>query len=276
MATTEPGRPTPARGGRGWKTWAAIGCGGLILLCIIVAAITAVAGGNLASNVASSISTPTPTVQTSDPVEKKSQVPASSGASVASPTAATKADPNRGIEFDEPITLGDSMAAVLVRNTTDQVKSFTVKVTYKEGDRILATAIGAVNDLQPGQLRAANLSSTQPLPEQFDSVRVDVDTMVREAQSTPAAEAARKITFGEPAIKEGSFPTVDVEVTNGDSAPHSFTVQAIFLQGGELVSVASGAVNDLAPGQTKTATLASVGGIPEHDEVQLAVDTLVK
>lgn len=157
------------------------------------------------------------------------------------------------------------------------MKSFTVKATFKNGDTIAATAAGAVNDLAPGQTRAVTLVSTQSIPERYDSVRVDVDTMVREANSTPGAAAAAMIAFGAPAVRsDGSLTTVDVEVTNRDSTAHSFTVQAAFLKGDQLLSVASGAVNDLAAGQTKTATLISVGSVTGYDKVLLAVDTLVR
>jgi len=178
--------------------------------------------------------------------------------------------------FGQPITIRQNTVAALVTNTTDQVKSFTVKATYKNGDTILATASGAVNDLRPGQRRAVTLVSSSPLPSTFESVRLDVDTMVRDVRTTPAAEAAAKLRFGPPAIRRGNLPTMDVEVRNEDTAAHSFTVQAAFLKGGNLVGVASGAVNDLEPGQTKTASLVSGSTIPEYDDILLAVDTLVR
>ncbi|MCC6177195.1 MAG: hypothetical protein IT305_17960 [Chloroflexi bacterium] len=78
-------------------------------------------------------------------------------------------------------------------------------------------------------------------------------------------------------MKSGFLPMLDAEVTNQDSSMHSFTVQATFLKGGQLVAVMSGAVNDLAAGQTKTASLMGQGSsIAEYDEILVAVDTLVK
>jgi hypothetical protein len=108
---------------------------------------------------------------------------------VAKPTA----DPNRGIVFGKPVAVNPQLVAVLVTNTSDQVKSFTVKATYKQGDTILATASGAVNDIQPNQKRAATLAGVQPIPTSFESVRVDVDTMVQDAKTSPKAEAISKM-----------------------------------------------------------------------------------
>lgn len=203
-----------------------------------------------------------------------------SAAPVASAAApATSADVNKGITFGEPVTFsagGLNTVGVLATNTTDQVKSFTVKATYKTGEQIAATAVGAVNDLAPGQTRAVSLVSQEAIPANTDSVRVDVDTMIREAASTSGAEVAQKLQFGPPNVKATSgLSTVDVEVTNNDVAAHSLTVQATFTQGGKLVGIGSGAVNDLAPGQTKTATLI-VQGQAEGAEVQIAADTIVQ
>ena len=223
---------------------------------------------------------------------KATQPPAVAPTSApAQPTAAPKvqvqpttppqpADPNKGITFGKPVLFtvaGFTTVGVLATNTTDQVKSFTVKATFKTGDKIAATANGAVNDIRPGQTRAVSMVSTSPIPTTYDSVRVDVDTMIREAKTTPGADAAAKIKFGEPAVKTNAgFTTIDLEATNGDTAVHSFTVQIAFLKGDELVGLANGAVNDLEAGQTKTATLAAVGAIPAYDKMIVNVDTLVK
>jgi hypothetical protein len=53
----------------------------------------------------------------------------------------------------------------------------------------------------------------------------------------------------------GNTSFVDIEVTNTDSATHSAFLSMDFYDSDSLVGVASGAVNDLEPGQTKTATL---------------------
>ncbi len=209
----------------------------------------------------------------------KASSPAASPADATASSAAAAQDVNKGITFGEPVSFavsGLNIIGVPVTNTTDQVKSFTVKATYKVGEQIAATASGAVNDLLPGQTRAVSLLSQDAIPATFDSVRVDVDTMIVESTTTPGSEVAAKLAFGQPAVKTNAgLSTVDVEVTNNDTVNHSFTVQAMFLQGDKLVGIATGAVNDLAPGQTKTATLLTQG-TTEGADVKVAVDTLVQ
>ena len=165
---------------------------------------------------------------------------------------------------------------VPVTNPGRTVKTFTIKATYKQSGRIAATAPGPVADLQPGQTRAVPLVSADPLPEQGDTIRVEVDRMIADQASTPGAEIAKKITFGPPKLSspEG-FPQVDVAVTNGDTRPHSLVVQAMFMKGDTLIGVATGDVDDLAPGQTQMAAL-SVQGTTQGGAVSLAVDTLVQ
>lgn len=210
---------------------------------------------------------------------KPAAAPTAPATAAAAPTKPA-ADPNRGVTFGKPVVFGAgglNTVAIWTTNTTQQVKSFTVKATYKNGDTILTTASGAVNDLRPGQSRAVTLIARDKVPDKYETVRVDVDTMIREAASTPGADAAAKLSFGPPNIKtQGSLSTVDVEVKNGDSAPHSFTVQAAYLKAGELSGVATGAVNDLAPGQTKTATLLVQGTAAGADKTELAIETVIK
>jgi hypothetical protein len=198
-------------------------------------------------------------------------------APTSAPTAAPAADVKQGIVFGKPVVFrlgGFATVGVLATNTTDQAASFTVKATFKNGDKIAATAVGAVNALAPGQKRAVTLVTGDPIPESYDSAKVDVDTMLGSINANQAA-AAPKITFGAPKVtKNGPITTVAVEATNSDSAPHSFTVSAAFLQGEELVGIGTGAINDLGAGQTKTATLI-VQGSGDGDPA-VAVDTLVR
>jgi hypothetical protein len=165
---------------------------------------------------------------------------------------------------------------VPVTNAGGTVKSFTIKATYKNNGQEAATAPGPVADLLPGQTRAIALVSADTLPEQGDTIKIEVDRMIADQASTPGAEIAKKISFGPPKLSspEG-FPQVDVAVTNGDNKPHSLVVQAMFMQGGILIGVATGDVDDLQPGQTQTAAL-SVQGATQGGEIKLAVDTLVQ
>lgn len=194
------------------------------------------------------------------------------------PTDAPAAPPdaNRGIQFSGPVTLDSSgfvSVVTLATNTTNMVKTFTVKATYKNGDQILATAVGTVNDMQPGQTRAVSLVSLDEIPATYETVRIDVDTMILETKTTDGADAARQIVFGPPAIDANGF--INVEATNNDDSLHTFTVQGILMQGGQLVGIAVGTVNDLAPGQTKTVTMIAQGAA-QGAETRVMVDTMIQ
>jgi hypothetical protein len=200
------------------------------------------------------------------------------------PAPATPARPavtasTNTITLGKPLTVnsaGMGTIYVPVTNAGGTVKSFTIKATYKNNGQEAATAPGPVADLLPGQTRAIALVSADTLPEQGDTIKIEVDRMIADQASTPGAEIAKKISFGPPKLSspEG-FPQVDVAVTNGDNKPHSLVVQAMFMQGGILIGVATGDVDDLQPGQTQTAAL-SVQGATQGGEIKLAVDTLVQ
>jgi len=210
---------------------------------------------------------------------EEAATPADPQTSVATQEAAvpTSAD----VVFGKPLVIklqGTEMSQVYipVTNNGTTVKSFTAKATWKNGDQIAATASGAINDLQAGQTRALSLHAMEKLPDNGDAPKIEVDTMIGEAASTPGAAAAKKVTFGPPKVSStAGFTQLDVEVTNGDDKPHSLTVQAVFMKGDELVAVGIGAVNDVAPGQTKTATLV-VQGNTEDAEPKVMVDTLMQ
>jgi len=191
-------------------------------------------------------------------------------------TPTTPADLNQGIQFGEPVVFDSSgfkTVGVIATNTTNLVKSFTAKITYKNGDQILATAEGIVYDLLPNQSRAMLLFPRNDIPLIYDTARIDVDLIIREAETTEGAEVARKISFGLPSlIDNAGSVTLYVEVkSNDNSTNHSFNVQAVFTQAGKLMGIGSGTVNDLAPGQIKTASL-FIRGTATDTDIQLAVD----
>lgn len=189
-----------------------------------------------------------------------------------------EAQTSQGVQFGLPTVFSGPLEviAVPVTNTTSNVLSFTVEATFQTGTAITGTAEGAVNDLLPGQERVAMLVTGSTVPASYDTLTPQVDTLVENSPTTTSATAAGNITLGSPSVLGGAFPTVALSATNGDSAPHTFSVQTAFLQGGTVVGVAEGAVNDLAAGQTKTATLLLTGTSAGADTVLSAVDTLVQ
>ena len=182
------------------------------------------------------------------------------------------------ITFSDPLVVEESgftSIGVLTTNESDEVRSFIAKATFKSGDNIVATATGFVNDMRPGERRAVSLLLDEDELPAYDSVRIDADTMVSEGASTDRSAVAELLAFGPLRVNnQGGFVTADVEITNGSDREVSVFVGAAFLRGGALIGWGSGAVNDLAPGQTKTASLLVTGSVDGLDETIVYPDTI--
>jgi len=278
-----------------------VGVGTIVLLGLVLACGTTPTGKTNSSTVSTSAtsvtavdgSTPTQAPAPAPPISASTSVPDASGANattVASPiaeatsvaeatapaaTSAAEAPAGGDIVFGKVVDFssnGLNSYAATVTNNSQAPKSFTAKATFKKSEDLVGTAVGAVNDILPGQTRAVMLLASSPISD-YDSVKVDVDTMISESGS-PNAPAAQKITFGKPKVQTSPLGSIDVETTNGDDKTHSYTVQGVFIQNGELVGTATGAVNDIAAGQTKTASLI-VQGKAEGD-LTILVDALIQ
>jgi len=195
-------------------------------------------------------------------------LPADAQVTVSAPTAPP--NPTAAIAFGTPIRVV-SGAAVLAINQSTNVKSFTVKATWKQGNSIVGSGTAAVSDLGPGQRRAVVLAPSSAMSAAYDSIQIDLDRVTADTPSTPGADAAARIAFGPPAESRGGF---DLEVTNNDGSPHSLTLGAALLRGGDLVGTASGTVGTLAPGQTTMTTLISIGQPVAYDELSPSVDAI--
>jgi hypothetical protein len=225
---------------------------------------------------------PTEALATAEPTEE-----APSEEPTAEPTDEPVATPegstipgtvDQDIVIGEPIVIGDpgfEQAALLVQNVSDLVKSYSLKGTFKDGDTITATASGYVSNHLPGSIRTPTLYIDGE-PGASDVLTVAIDSMLIEEPSTPEGDVALQVSFGKPKINPGDFATVDVEVTNGSDATISgLSLAAGVMREGQLVGVASGVLSDMAPGQTKTATLYVTGDIAETDELLLTVETVL-
>jgi hypothetical protein len=181
------------------------------------------------------------------------------------------------IVIGNPVVIGDpnfSQVALMTQNVSDQVKSYSLKGTFKNGNTITATATGFVSDHLPGTIRTPTLY-IDSTPGSQDTLTVAIDTMLSEDPSTPTGDVAQAVTFGPPTITTGDIATVDVEVTNGSQSNVSLVVDAGVLRDGVLVGVGSGTVSDMSVGQTKTATIYITGDIAVDDQLILTVDTVL-
>lgn len=217
-------------------------------------------------------------VPASPTAEPPTQAPPSERPTQPTPQASTiPGTEDHGLILGSPVVIGDpdfQEVTLLVQNIDSVVKSYSLKATFKDGDTITATATGIVNDHLQGTIRTPTLF-VAGTPGPTDTITVQVDTMFSEDPTTEGGELAKQVTFGPPTITVGDFPTIDVEVTNGSESTISVTVAAGIMRDGQLVGIGSAVVTDMAPGQTKTATMFVTGSIEETDELLLTVETAV-
>lgn len=187
-------------------------------------------------------------------------------------------DRSDGVVFGRPVVVrrdGVGAVLVLVSNTTDEVKSFAIKATLSRANATVAVLSGAVNDLAPHQMRAADLMAFDGLPATYDRIDLSVDQVVTSPATPSAADVAAKLELGALSLHsaDGSG-RIHLPVTNNDVQPHSFTVRATFLRDGDLVGDAVGNVGDLGPGQTSQVTLLPLGDTTSYDQILVAIDSV--
>lgn len=221
---------------------------------------------------AAQMSAATPAVGTEGQTAAPSDAQAVSDGTLPGPAAA-------GVSVGSPLVVKQqattSAVFVPVMNPGPNVKSLTVKATWKSGDQVMATASGSANDVPPGGTKVVGLAPNGPLPGGAGDPEIEVAAIVEDAPTTSHYEVAKQITFGPSKVTiAGTIKQVDVEVTNTGESPHTLTIQAVFMQGNDLAGIGTGAVNDIAPGQTKAVTLVVQG--EATGDPQLLVDTVMK
>jgi O-antigen ligase len=162
---------------------------------------------------------------------------------------------------------------LLVENTDKLAFDLTLRMTYLSAGLPLAMATSDVSALLPGQTRAVRLRPNEPLPA-GRPLEYQLGISWRSSpEGAPGVEAAPRLQFGR--WEELPNLGLDVEVTNSDANTRSVALQALLYRGQRLVEIASGRVMDLAPGQTKTATLLTSEPTPPFDRILFIVDRLL-
>lgn len=115
-----------------------------------------------------------------------------------------------------------------------------------------------------------NKSNTQTVPNS------NSDKPTTQA-TAPAQPKQEKLTIKNSTYSETSgLKQVVGEVTNNDSGQHSATLKATFYDAsGKILGTASGAVNEVAPGETKTFTLITGDNVTGYKDMKVQVDTLL-
>lgn len=113
-------------------------------------------------------------------------------------------------------------------------------------------------------------SNTQTVPNS------NSDTTATQANQ-PAVSQKEKLTIKNSNYSDANgLKQVVGEVTNNDSGQHSATLKATFYDAnGKILGTASGAVNDVAPGETKTFTLITADNVTGYKDMKVQVDTLL-
>ncbi len=119
-------------------------------------------------------------------------------------------------------------------------------------------------------------SNTQTVPSKSAGEQVAASSPTSQAQSpTPQAE---KMTITNSSVKPSQYGTTEVvgEIKNNDTAKHSASLKATFYaKDSKIIGTASGAINDVAPGETKTFSLLTTDTVTGYDHMKVQVDTLL-
>lgn len=97
------------------------------------------------------------------------------------------------------------------------------------------------------------------------------------SQQNAQQPAAEKMTIKNSTYQEANgLKEVVGEVTNNDTGKHSATIKATFYDAsGKILGTAVGAVNDVAPNETKTFNLLTNDDVSGHKDMKVQVDTLL-
>jgi len=230
-----------------------------ILAVIILVGINKVMGGNGGST------TGTTAVATGSSKE------------IAKPVSTTPEVKKDDISFSNILVTSNSGTTTVngeAKSNDGKKHSFTLKVSfYDKTKKLLGTAMGSVNELQPADTKIFTAMATEDFSKSA-SYKVEVDTMV---ESSAAAKVSA-ITFSNLVAKGNSGTTiVDGEVKNADTKEHTFTIVIGFYdKNSKLIGTAAGSMNNLGAGATKTYTAMSVGNFSGAAKTKVQVDSLVQ
>ncbi len=115
---------------------------------------------------------------------------------------------------------------------------------------------------------SGNKSNTQTVPNSNSNT----------SATSPAQQSQKeKLTIKNSKYQEANgLKEVIGEVTNNDGSKHSATLKATFYDAnGKIMGTASGVVNDLAPGETKTFNLLTTDEVTGYKDLKVQVDTLL-
>ncbi len=236
--------------------------GAILVLVIIIAISTSGKDGNTANNSSAKVS------------DNQNATNTTTNTSINTTTTPKEAKPK--IEFTNVVLQSQmgftNVFGEAVNNGSD-AHSFTLKVSFYDKDKkLLGSAVGAVNDLNSGETKLFSAMATEDYSKSA-SYKVQVDTIVSSGNNKKSP-----IEFSNVVSKsQAGFTTIDGEAKNIDTTDHSFTVVVGFYdKNKKLIGTATGAVNDLAAGDTKTFSAMSTGDYSKAANYKVQVNTMVK
>lgn len=189
--------------------------------------------------------------------------------SAATPPDATKPT----IEFLNTVTKSNyGMTTVYgeAKNNDTKAHTFTLKVTfYDASNKILGTASGAINDLNPGATKTFSAIGLEDYSNAA-SLKVQTDSVL-----TVSEFNTNIVSFSEPNITtQYGMTTIDVDVTNKDTKAHTLTVTVTFYDKSQkIIGTASGVMNDIKPGEIKTLTCMSSDDLSNYKSYKIQIDS---
>lgn len=139
-----------------------------------------------------------------------------------------------------------------------------------KGVKIALAVVGGIIVVSAIAASGGNKSNQETVPNSNS----DTTNTAPAQQST---EQKEKLTIKNSTYSEANgLKQVVGEVTNNDSSQHSATLKATFYDAnGKILGTATGAVNEVAPGGTKTFTLITADNVTGYKDMKVQVDTLL-
>lgn len=139
-----------------------------------------------------------------------------------------------------------------------------------KGVKIGLAVVGGIIVISAIAASSGNKSNTQSVPNSNSDTTNTAPAQQSEAQK-------EKLTIKNSTYSEANgLKQVVGEVTNNDTGVHSATLKATFYDAsGKILGTASGAVNEVAAGETKTFTLITADNVTGYKDMEVQVDTLL-
>lgn len=136
--------------------------------------------------------------------------------------------------------------------------------------KIVLGVVGGIIVIAAISSAGGNKSNTNTVPNSNSET-------TNTAPTTQTQSQKEKLTIKNSTYSDANgLKQVVGEVTNNDTGQRSATLKATFYDAnGKILGTATGAVNEIAPGETKTFTLITADNVTGYKDMKVQVDTLL-